>query len=117
CSITTTRLPRRPAVIAHISPAAPPPTTSTSTSLASPRPLAFTTAIASVGTGRHAHDRSQRGAAAVAHQLQFAVLDQHVQAHPALTDIGQGVNHHGGNVDHGEVLEAGHGVGELVPPD
>src|SRR3546814_3070920 len=66
CSTTSTRRPRRPAVIAHISPAAPAPitTASNASAIASVRPPGR----------RHAHAGFDRQRSAFAIELELAVL-------------------------------------------
>src|SRR3546814_11022772 len=65
CSTTSTRLPRRPAVSAHISPAAPPPMTSAS-NVSAPRSGPF--------DGGHAHRLLPGDAVAFAVQPGLAAM-------------------------------------------
>src|SRR3546814_4078285 len=73
CSTTSTRRPRRPAVIAHISPAAPAPitTASNASAIASVRPPGR----------RHSHAGFDRQRSAFAIELELAVLHHALQAH------------------------------------
>src|SRR3546814_1030932 len=70
CSTTSTRWPRRPAVSAHISPAAPPPMTSAS-NVSATRSGPF--------DGGHAQRLLHGDAGAFAVQLGLAVLDHALQ--------------------------------------
>src|SRR5690606_31328848 len=111
CSTTSTRRPRRPAVSAHISPAAPAPMTMTSACS-----VTATSRTGSAG-GSHPHVRAQRHVAAFAHQLQLAILDQRVEPHPAFADRGHRVHDVTWDVDDGEVLQPREGTGDAVPPE
>src|SRR6185437_15979011 len=98
CSTTSTRLPRRPAAIAHMRPAAPAPTISASkaSAMRSARRL----------RGSHARDRIERDLGMFAENLYLAILDQALQAHVARRHRGERGHCADGNVDHAQILHA-----------
>src|SRR3546814_4189103 len=106
CSTRSTRRPRRSAVIAHISPAAPAPITTASNA----------SAIASVRRPgrRHEHAGFDRQRSAFAIELEMDVLHHVLQAHRAIGNRAQSGDGRTDDVEQGEVADAGESGAALL---